>query len=64
MGPPDIAEPALWVVTKDGLAAARGEVTDAAVVGGRGSVSKERVRRQEARRSEKESGRTGSWVDV
>ena len=64
MGPPETAEPALCVVTKE-LDEECGEAIEAgAVLGARGSVSKDKVRRQEARRREKEVGRTGSWVEV
>lgn len=34
------------------------------VAGGRGRVSRESVRRQEARTMEKELAATGSWVEV
>jgi len=68
--PPDAAEPMLWVVTKAGLLGEAPGVGMAApaegglVAGVRGSVSRERVRRQEARTREKEEGARGSWVDV
>jgi hypothetical protein len=66
MGPPDAAEPALWVVTKAGVT---GEAVGVdvelpeprtPVAGGRGRVSNERVLRQEARTIEKVEGVTGS----
>lgn len=63
MGPPVTAEPALCVVTKAGEEVATGEV-GFAVDGARGNVSKDKVRKQDARIREKESGRTGSCVDV
>lgn len=63
MGPPVTAEPALCVVTNAGEVADRGD-TGVAVVGARGNVSNDRVRRHEARMREKESGRTGSCVEV
>ena len=53
------AEPALCVVTKAGEVVITGDVGFAAE-GARGKVSKDRVRKQEARISEKESGRTGA----
>jgi hypothetical protein len=64
IGPPDTAEPALWVVTKDGAAVVSGDVVGAAVEGALGRVSSERVRRHDARRSENEFARTGSCVEV
>lgn len=70
MGPPDAAEPILWVVTKAGVtgeaAGVEPELDEPGtpVAGGRGRVSKERVRRQEARTIEKVEGVRGSWVEV
>lgn len=70
MGPPDAADPTLCVVTKAGvLGEGHGVETElprpgGPVAGGRGSVSKDRVRRHDARTMEKEAGATGSCVDV
>lgn len=64
MGPPETAEPALCVVTKDWGFVGCGEVVGAAVVGALGNVSKESVRKHEARSREKELARTGSCVEV
>lgn len=63
IGPPETAEPALWVVTKAEPDDDCGDVAEA-VDGARGKVSNERVRKQEARRSENEFARSGSWVEV
>lgn len=67
MGPPDAAEPALCVVTKAGvMGEALGVETELPVavedpvLGARGRVSSERVRRHEARTMEKEDGMSGS----
>lgn len=64
MGPPDAADPALCVVTKDGDERGVGDVVGCAVDGARGRVSKDRARRHDARKREKEFGRTGSCVEV
>jgi hypothetical protein len=78
MGPPETADPADCVVTKEpvGLVGevmefvmdeegvAVGVMFDADTLGARGSVSKDRVRRQLARSKEKLAGSTGSCVDV
>lgn len=78
MGPPETAEPADWVVTKEPVelvgevmelgmeveGVGGGGTFEAETVGARGKVSKDRVLRQLARRREKLAGRTGSCVDV
>lgn len=70
IGPPDAADPALWVVTKAGVTGEAVGVDDMLddpsipVAGGRGRVSKESVLRQEARTVEKVEAVTGSWVEV
>lgn len=64
MGPPEAADPALWVVTYEGELLGCGEEVGVAVDGGRGSVSNDKVRRHEARMSEKESATNGSCVEV
>lgn len=63
IGPPETAEPALCVVTNAGIVDDNGEV-GLAVAGARGKVSKDKVLKHEARMSEKESARIGSWVEV
>jgi len=76
MGPPEAEEPALCVVTKPGVMGEDRGVgrvllppplvpeMGGVVEGARGRVSRERVRRQEARTKEKEAAVVGSWVDV
>jgi hypothetical protein len=66
MGPPVAAVPAAWIA-KDGREGVWGDVFGGVVVvvvGVRGRVSKERVRRHEFRIMEKEAGNNGSLVEM
>lgn len=70
MGPPEAAAPALGVVTKAGVIGdgkgLEGVIDEPGkpVTGGRGSVSRDNVRKHEARTMVKDEGTTGSWVEV
>jgi hypothetical protein len=70
MGPPEAAAPALGALTNAGVMGdgegLRGVMDEPGkpVAGGRGRVSRDSVRRHEARTMVKEDGMTGSWVEV
>lgn len=78
MGPPETAEPADWVVTKEPVelvgevmefemdeeGVGTGVLLDPEPAGARGKVSKDSVRRQLALSKEKLVGITGSCVEV